>query len=206
MLARPKLSYAPSQPLIWITRRGYAFQHFIANGADPEAEAKARADQVWRHLTDQLASGSRHTKNTLEDTGIMPRPKLRAALAELLTSGRVIYAALPEVLRCGGRKDYLHPIDATSPGAQVTTGEVCQKTAPTSLGPETSSTSPPPYREKIGGEVERRQSFPYRPITLPARYGEVAARLARWARPRFRIALAKAALVRAALTAVVWAA
>jgi RecA-family ATPase len=135
VLARPKLSYA--QPLIWITRRGYAFQHLIATRRpDPEAEARARADQVRRYLIDQLASGARHTKRTLEDTGIMPQAKLRAALAALIASGRVISAPLPEELRHGGRQDYLHPV------------------APTSSTPEAASTSSLPYREKFGDEVE----------------------------------------------------
>jgi regulatory protein RepA len=96
VLARPKLSYARQQPIISITRRGYAFQHFFATRPDPEAEAKARAAQVERYLIDQLASGSRHNKKTLEDAGIMPQAKLRAALAALIASGRVISAPLPE--------------------------------------------------------------------------------------------------------------
>ena len=84
VLARPKLSYAPPQPLIWITRRGYAFEHFTAARADPEAEARARADQLERFLISALASGLRYTRNTLTDTGVIkPRDKLRAALSAL---------------------------------------------------------------------------------------------------------------------------
>ncbi|MBA2591848.1 MAG: AAA family ATPase [Pseudomonadota bacterium] len=160
VLVRAKLSYTPPQPQIWIKRRGYSFEHFIATRSDAEAEGKARADQVERYLTNQLASGARHTKKTLEDTGIMPRPKLRAGLASLMASGRVICAALPEELRHGGRQDYLHPVAVTSPGAEVTTGEVGQKTSSISPGPDTSSTSPPPYRENNGGEVPAADFFP----------------------------------------------
>jgi hypothetical protein len=133
-LVRAKLSYTPPQPQIWLKRRGYSFEHFIATRSDPGAEAKARADQVERYLTEQLASGARHTKKTLEDKGIMPRPKLRAGLASLMASSRVICTELPEELRHGGRKDYLHPVAVTSPGAEVATGEVGQKTSPTSPG------------------------------------------------------------------------
>ena len=39
----------------------------------------------------------------------MPQAKLRAALASLVAARRVIYAPLPEELRHGGLKDYLHP-------------------------------------------------------------------------------------------------
>jgi hypothetical protein len=154
VLARPKLSYARQQPIISITRRGYAFQHFFATRPDPEAEAKARAAQVERYLIDQLASGSRHNKKTLEDAGIMPQAKLRAALAALIASGRVISAPLPEELRHGGRQDYLHPVAATSSGAAARPDDVGRKSASTSPGPEPSSTSSLPYREKIGDEVD----------------------------------------------------
>jgi hypothetical protein len=154
VLARPKLSYAQPQPLIWITRRGYAFQHLIATRPDPEAEARTRADQVHRYLIDQLADGSRHTKKTLEDTGIMPQAKLRAALAALIASGRVISAPLPEELRHGGRQDYLHPVAATSSGANAGRDEVSRKSTPPPSVPEAASTSSLPYREKIGDEVE----------------------------------------------------
>ena len=157
VLVRAKLSYAPPQPQIWLKRRGYCFEHFTALRPEPEAEARARADQVHHYLIGQLAGGSHHTKKTLEDMGIMPRPKLRAALASLMAAGKVVSAPLPEEMRHGGRKDYLHPVVATSPCDEDDGGEVGQKSTPTSPGPEPSSTSPPPYREKIGGEVESRQ-------------------------------------------------
>jgi RecA-family ATPase len=67
VLACPKLSYAPPQPQIWLKRRGYCFEHFIATRPNRESEAKARAAQVERYLLDQLASGLRHNKKTLEE-------------------------------------------------------------------------------------------------------------------------------------------
>ncbi|MGH8480740.1 MAG: AAA family ATPase, partial [Gammaproteobacteria bacterium] len=154
VLVRAKCSYTPPQPQIWLKRRAYAFEHFIAMRPDPAAEARARADQVNRYLIDQLASGSYHTKKTLEDTGIMPQAKLRAALATLIASSRVISAPLPEDLRHGGRQEYLHPV-ATSSGNEAGGGEVGRKSASTSSSPEASSTSSLPYREKIGNEVDR---------------------------------------------------
>jgi RecA-family ATPase len=154
VLARPKLSYAPPQPHIWITRRRYSFQYFLATKPDPEAEVRARADQVERYLIEQLAAGARHSQKTLEDSGIMPRDRARAALSTLMATGRVIYAPLPEEQRHGGRQRYLHPTKVTSRPAEADSGEVGQKSTPTSPASEPPSTSPRPYREKNGGEVE----------------------------------------------------
>jgi RecA-family ATPase len=80
VMARAKISYAPPQPLIWLKRRGWTFEHFIDMPATKEDEASARADQVWRYLADQLKSGARHTKTDLEAAGILPQKKLRATL------------------------------------------------------------------------------------------------------------------------------
>ena len=120
VLARPKLSFVPKhqRPHIWIKRRGYDFEYFTATPADPEAEARGRAVQVERYLIDQLARGARHTKTDLEGAGVMPQKKLRAALSSLLAKGRVVYAPLPEELRHGGRKEYLHPVAATPSNAE----------------------------------------------------------------------------------------
>jgi hypothetical protein len=102
VMARAKISYAPPQPLIWLKRRGWTFEHFIDMPATKEAEPRARADQVWRYLADQLKSGAPHTKTDLEGTGILPQKKLRAALSSLLVGGRVVYKPLPEEQRHGG--------------------------------------------------------------------------------------------------------
>jgi RecA-family ATPase len=179
VMARAKISYAPPQPLIWLKRCGWTFEHFIDMPATKEDEASARADQVWRYLADQLKSGARHSQKTLEDSGVMPRAKLRAALSSLLAAGRVIYAPLPEELRHGGRKDYLHPVGATSPPGANNRGEVGQKKVPL----HRQAQKPPlPRRHPIGKKTAARYQppiFPYRPITSPARDGEVAARMAR---------------------------
>jgi hypothetical protein len=84
----------------------------------------------------------------------MPRAKLRAALSSLIAAGRVIYAELPQELRHGGRKDYLHPVKATPPRSASAAGGVGQKSTPTPPVSETPSTPPPPYREKNGGGVD----------------------------------------------------
>jgi hypothetical protein len=154
VLARPKVSYAPPQPHIWITRRGYEFKHFLATKPDPEAEARARADQVERYLISQLAEGARHTKTDLESAGILPQKKLRAALSSLLVAGRVVYKPLPEEQRHGGRKEYLHPVAATPSSAGATGDGGAQKDPPTPSAEDPASTPSSPYREKIDDGVD----------------------------------------------------
>lgn len=112
ILARPKVSYAPPQPLIWLTRNGYRFDHVTGVPRDDDADKSARATQVEQFLISQLAIGSRYTKNMLEDADIMPQKKLRVALSALMASGRVEDRELPDELRQGGRKTYLHPTSA----------------------------------------------------------------------------------------------
>jgi RecA-family ATPase len=117
VLARPKLSYAPPQPLIWITRRGgYCFKHFIATRTDPEAEASARADQLERYLISQLKDGRRYTQNLLQDMELMKRKELRVALATLRAAGRAIDAPNPAAAHArGGAHTYLHPVAFGAP-------------------------------------------------------------------------------------------
>ena len=113
-LARPKLSYAPPQPLIWLARDGYGFHWAMsAPPQAPDAALKAGANQVEAFLVSELAANRRHTRTTLEQarpqmTGIT-RNGLRQALAELEVSRRVVERDLPKDQWVGGRKKYLHP-------------------------------------------------------------------------------------------------
>jgi hypothetical protein len=96
---------------MWLKRRGYAFQDFAATRRDPEAEARAREDQVHRFLIEEFKDGRRYTQNMLECMDLMKRKDLRVALATLLAARRVIYAPLPEP-RLRGAREYLHPVAA----------------------------------------------------------------------------------------------
>ncbi len=112
-LARPKLSYCPPQPLIWLARDGYSFTWAVSAPArTPEQEAAAHADQVERFLLSELADGRKHTRATLEQARFrmgLNRDPLRRALAELDVSRRIVETALPAEERIGGRKTYLRP-------------------------------------------------------------------------------------------------
>ena len=112
MLARPKLSYAPPSPLIWLARHEHAFSHALPIQIPEESVRAARADQLENFLVSEYRAGRHYTKRRLEDGRHVdiPRAELRAALAELEVSGRVVGKALPKSEVAGARKTYLHPI------------------------------------------------------------------------------------------------
>jgi hypothetical protein len=111
VMARAKLSFAPPQPLIWIQRTGYTYDHWTEQPKlSPEAALSANADQVERYLISQYAEERYHTTRSLEtapDIG-MSRRAIRAAVDELYLAHRVYDAPLPEKMRVGARKTYLH--------------------------------------------------------------------------------------------------
>lgn len=117
-LARPKLTYCPPLPMIWLARDGYRFTW--ANAAPPmtpESQLAADADQVEAFLVSELSDHRRYTQNTLIDARFrlgLCRDPLRRALAELEVSRRVVHADLPAEERRGSRKTYLHPVRFTA--------------------------------------------------------------------------------------------
>jgi len=123
-LARPKLSYCPPQPLIWLCRDGYRFTWALA--APPmtsEIQLAADANQVESWLVSELSENRRYTRRTLDTARFrfgLGRDQLRRALAELEISRRVIDAPLPVEERYGRRQTYLHPTraNARAPSAQ----------------------------------------------------------------------------------------
>jgi hypothetical protein len=109
ILARPKLSYAAPQPLIWIRRTGWQFEHFVESPVSEEEQERALLDQVEQFVNDQVGMGRKHSRKSLEaDAPInIPRAALRRALDQLMVRGRVIEAPLPPEDCQGGRKNYL---------------------------------------------------------------------------------------------------
>lgn len=154
VLVRAKLSHAPPQPQIWLKRRGYAFEYFAATRPDREAEGRARADQLERFLISELAAGSRYTRNTLKDTGVIkPRDRLRTALGALEAAGRVVDAPIPGTQHGrGGRRMYLHPVRFASPKPDGEATENDPENDALLRHSDPQFGSPPPYREKKSGE------------------------------------------------------
>lgn len=175
ILARPKLSYAPPQPQIWIVRRGYSFQHFVAVKRSPGEEMEADATKVEAFLCTELKAGRCYTVRQMEDTRAtsLPRKRLRAAIGLLETTGRIRHEQLDKGKQRGARKEYLHPTSycATPPGA------IDEKSAPEPnqsepIAPATSIA--PPLRENINGAIDAVSISPVSPIA-PLNDGAIAA-------------------------------
>mgnify|MGYP003375766960 CR=1 FL=1 len=183
ILAQGKLSYAPPQPKIWVRRRGFAFEHFSEQPKlSKENQSSLDADRLVEFLADELLHFRRYTKNDLEqvagDKLNLSRSRLRSALVTLEINGRVVSRDLPDDEKQGGRKTYLHPFQKSRPYLAAPDGEVGEKTADFSAAEAPTSpslTSPPPYREYNGGEVEPPFNSPDS-LNLAANNGEVAAK------------------------------
>jgi RecA-family ATPase len=121
LLARPKLSFAPPQPDILISRKGYAFKHTGRLKRTKTEELELNCAQVLRRIVCDLDADRRHTKNSLEalDLG-MSRGNVRDAIATLLAGGRLEF--VPEHRR-GGAQGYFRPV-----GSRCSEGEASPKT------------------------------------------------------------------------------
>ena len=157
LLSRPKLSYCPPQPNIWIRRRGWTYAYFVEQPRDPEAVRDNDADKVANFLADELTRGRKYTARSLEAVGSLklPRARLRAALAMLEVTGRVEERDLPAGERKGVKKTFLYC--AATFGA-IDPEKSTDQPASSSFAPPISIA--PPYRDGENGAIDRRPSPP----------------------------------------------
>jgi RecA-family ATPase len=163
VLARSKLSYAPPQPMLWIRRRGYTFEHFTEAKRNRGQETEADAEKLHQFLIAELDEERKHTGTTLETIAPsklnIPRARVRVALATLTVYGRVTDEDLPPAERKGQRKTYLKPA--------VIAGKFAAESGATNPPDQSRQSNPPPYREWRNGGFE---SPPF-----PSSYSEPAA-------------------------------
>ena len=112
IMARPKLSFCPDLPNIWIRRQGYVFEHFVEEQRSRDEQLEADCNRAVEFLLEELPHGRRYTPRSLEHTDALkiPQLRLRKALARLETVGRIEHRELPKEQQQGRRKTYLHPI------------------------------------------------------------------------------------------------
>lgn len=112
ILARAKLSYCESQPILWIAREGWNFTYATDITISPEMAKKEREMQILVFLADQIKSDRRYSRRALEDcadTLGMTRAQVRSALSELTVSGKVMDLDLPKEQQHGRRQTFLFP-------------------------------------------------------------------------------------------------
>lgn len=111
ILARPKITYAPpNQPLIFIQRTGWSFEHFTQVFISDEDTQKAVKEQVLRFLSSQEVKGILHQRKSLESNATqmsLSRNEIRDTVAQLVAEGRVIEKPLPKERCKGAKKTYL---------------------------------------------------------------------------------------------------
>lgn len=109
VLARPKISYCPAKPDLYIRRAGYAFSA-VAERADRRRDLNAMIEQLVRLVASELGGGSRHSGRSLvglHGSTDMSRQQMRDALEAALIAGKIVELDLPENERRGRRKTYL---------------------------------------------------------------------------------------------------
>ncbi|MCB1769008.1 MAG: AAA family ATPase [Candidatus Competibacteraceae bacterium] len=165
ILARAKLSYCAPQPNIFIRRSGYHFDHVIEERISKDELATRDAATIDAFLVSELDQGRRYTARSLEDSGKtgLTRQRLRAALAILETSERILTATLPKEQQRGARKTYLHPCRyCAKPSGAIDEKPMPSESAKSLIAP--SVIIAPPYREKENGAIDAVSLSPDSPI------------------------------------------
>jgi RecA-family ATPase len=112
VFARPKMTWCPPQPRIYLKRHLYTFERYdhIGETAGATRVNQIADDRVWLFLRDEFAKGIRHTQNSVEDSKVLPQKATRQAVQRLLKDGRVSKDELGNGGR-GGARHYLRPIE-----------------------------------------------------------------------------------------------
>lgn len=112
LLARPKMTWCPPQPDIYIMRRGYVFTRFdhIGETAGAMRVNQIADDKVWQFLKDEYLNGIKHTQNSVEDAKVLPQKATRQAVKRLLKDQRLASEDLGTGGR-GGARHFLRPMD-----------------------------------------------------------------------------------------------
>jgi len=108
-LTRPKLSYSPAQPALYIARNGYSFRKVEA-AESKDGLVRANADKVWKILNDEVIAGRFPSQRSIEamDCGLTQRA-VRDAIAWLRSESRVSEKPVASTGH-GGKRSYLHPV------------------------------------------------------------------------------------------------
>lgn len=91
VLARPKMTWCPPQPDIYLKRHRYIFTRYdhIGETAGAQRVNQINDNKVWLFLKDEWLRGKRHTQNSLEDAKVLPQKATRQTVQRLLKDGRL---------------------------------------------------------------------------------------------------------------------
>jgi RecA-family ATPase len=112
VLARPKMTWCPPQPHLYLKRTGYLFSHFdhVGGTAGAMRVNQIADEKVWQFLRDEFLKDRKHTQNSLEDAKVLSQKATRQAVGRLLKDRRVMREDLGLGGR-GGAHHFLRPTD-----------------------------------------------------------------------------------------------
>lgn len=112
VLARPKMTWCPPQPHIYIRRHGYIFHRHdhIGETAGAQRVNQIADDKLWQFLRDEFVKGVKHTQNSVENAKVLTQKATRLSVKRLLENGRVAREENGNGGK-GGAHHYLRPID-----------------------------------------------------------------------------------------------
>ena len=119
LLARHKTTYCAKQPDLFIIRDGYEFSYAAKEMENPSElfESQKRQVQNWIYQAERsrnlFLAKSAIEDGYLKEIGIT-KQNFRSALAQLLSEQIIIEMDLPESLKKGARKHYLHAMADSS--------------------------------------------------------------------------------------------
>ncbi len=111
VLARPKMTWCPPQPHVYLKRRGYVFERHDAAGTDGVKTIYAIMDaKVWQFVKDEWERGVKHTQNSICDMRLFPQSDTRKCVGRLLKDNRLAKEDVTGTGR-GGAHHCLRPIE-----------------------------------------------------------------------------------------------
>jgi len=112
VFARPKMTWCPPQPDIYLKRHLYTFERYdhIGETAGAQRVNEIADDKVWQFLKAEWLAERRHTQNTLESAKVLPQKATRQAVQRLLAQGRITKEDAGTGGR-GGAHHFLRPIE-----------------------------------------------------------------------------------------------
>ncbi|WP_205749129.1 AAA family ATPase [Frigidibacter oleivorans] len=111
VLARPKLTWCPPQPDIYLKRHRYTFTRYDHVGETEGAKKvnQIADDKVFDFLKAEWVAGRKHTQNTLEDARVLPQRVTRQTVKRLLAQDRL--SKEDSGGGRGGAHHYLRPVE-----------------------------------------------------------------------------------------------
>jgi RecA-family ATPase len=111
--ARPKVTWAPpNQPVLYLKRKSYLFEHFdpIEGIEGADAQLEANAEKLYAFLKAKRLEGTHYTAATLANAGVVARDPARDAISHLIVNGRVAVEPTPGCGR-GRPTNRLRPLE-----------------------------------------------------------------------------------------------